>query len=124
MLLLELQETAVMSCLADVGLAETSTITWWRADPDGSVSQVTSMGGTSINTMPIGMDQLMSNLTIDMVNASHTGTYTCSVTTVNGNFNASVLLQLTGQSFLKKTPNLQYYCCPYTCSCLEHHLPS
>ena len=73
-------------------------ITWWRADPDGSVSQVTSMGGTSITREEIGSDQLMSNLTIEMVDASHTGAYTCSVTTVNGNFNASVLLQLTGQS--------------------------
>ena len=87
-----------MSCLAAVASPETSTITWWRADPDGSVSQVTSMGGTSITREEIGSDQLMSNLTIEMVDASHTGAYTCSVTTVNGNFNASVLLQLTGQS--------------------------
>ena len=99
-LLLELQEPAVMSCLAAVALTYTSTITWWRADTDidGSVSQVTSMGGTSITREEIGTEQLMSTLTIEMVDASHTGTYTCSVTTVNGNFNASVLLQLTGQS--------------------------
>ena len=94
MLLLEPQQPAVMNCLAAVASPESSTITWWRADPDGSVSQVTSMGGTNITREEIGTDQLMSNLTIEMVHASHTGTYTC---TVNGNFNASVLLQLTGQ---------------------------
>ena len=59
---------------------------------------MTSMGGTSINTMTVGTDQLMSNLTIEMVDASHNGTYTCNLTTNIGSFNASVLLQITGQS--------------------------
>ena len=99
-LLLELHDPAVMSCLAAVASPDSpnTTITWWRADPGGSVSQVTSMGGTSINTMSVGTDQLMSTLTIEMVDASHNGTYTCNLTTNIGSFNASVLLQITGQS--------------------------
>ena len=84
-----------MSCLAAVASPGSSTITWWREDLDGRVSQVTSMGDTNINTMS---DQLMSNLTIETVDVSHTGTYTCNLTTNIGSFNASVQMQLTGQS--------------------------
>ena len=87
-----IQQPVHMTCLATVAVLASSDVTWWKVEPDGNMIQVVSETGIQISQEKFGQQLLRSVLIIEKVNLSHTGTYSCKVSTTINNFQANVTL--------------------------------
>ena len=87
-----IQQPVHMTCLATVAVLTSSVMTWWREEPDGNMIQIISETGIEISQEQYGKYLLRSVLKIKEVNLSHTGPYSCKVSTTSNNFQADVTL--------------------------------
>ena len=86
-----------MSCLATVQDVDSSNITWWKEDSNSSLTQVLKMDGINVTEMAMG-DEIISNLSIGVVDTTNPGVYQCVIDTIFGSFNTSILLTLKCKS--------------------------
>ena len=89
-------EDATFTCVATA--RPRPSITWWRVELDGSLTQVMQEANvTSITEMVSGERVLMSNLTIESAQPSDTSDYTCVAENEVSNTSATTTLVVHGE---------------------------